>query len=141
MLLSTSFCAEFRCGSLWMGPTPQNSRRKFSFALKHRKLMGNRKIPKMSRCLKWVAVKDGEPILCGVRATPWAYPFRPVLTDFLLSIFRTAPSGPAMAGPECTGFPLAPISSAGLYVVFFLASHYNVSSSCQPWCVQRHSVG
>ena len=33
----------------------------------------------MSRCVKWVAVKDGEPILCGVRAVPKIYLFRPVL--------------------------------------------------------------
>ena len=30
-------------------------------------------IPKMSRCLKGVAVKDGELILCEVRATPRNY--------------------------------------------------------------------
>ena len=53
-----------------------------NFAPKHRKLTENRKIPKMSRCLKWVAVKDGEPILCGVRAAPRIYPLRPVLTGF-----------------------------------------------------------
>ena len=33
----------------------------------------------MPRCLKWVAVKDGEPILCGVRAIPKISPFRLVL--------------------------------------------------------------
>ena len=37
---------------------------------------------KMSRCMKWAAVKDGEPILCGVKAIPRIYPFRLVLTDF-----------------------------------------------------------
>ena len=36
----------------------------------------------MSRCLKWVAVKDGEPILCGVRAIPKISPFRLVLDNY-----------------------------------------------------------
>ena len=42
-------------------------------------IQSNWKIPKMSRCMKWVAIKDGEPILCGVRAIPRIYPCRPVL--------------------------------------------------------------
>ena len=33
----------------------------------------------MSWCLKWVAVKDGGLILCGVRAVPKISPFRLVL--------------------------------------------------------------
>ena len=32
--------------------------------------------------MKWVAVKDGEPILCGVRAVPKIYPFRLALAGF-----------------------------------------------------------
>ena len=38
----------------------------------------------MSRCLKWVAVKDGEPILCEVRAIPRNYLFRPVLDQKII---------------------------------------------------------
>ncbi len=35
----------------------------------------------MSWCLKWVAVKDGGLILCGVRAVPKISPFRQVLNQ------------------------------------------------------------
>ena len=36
----------------------------------------------MPRCMKWVAVKDGGPILCGVKAIPKISPFRLVLANF-----------------------------------------------------------
>ena len=35
----------------------------------------------MSWCMKWVAVKDGGPILCGVKAIPKISPFRLVLAN------------------------------------------------------------
>ena len=83
----------------------------------------------MSRCLKWVAVKDGEPILCVVRATPWAYPLRPVRGAFFKFIFlgRLPPVRPRPARREPD------------HLFLFLGSSSNWSPRIAPGCGSYHT--